>query len=933
MIRWRRLAAALAAACGCALLTAACATTGPRQLPASRESAPDARSGPARAECSKEFPALEARLAQLYRERLRIRERLTTAGLERTSAEAIADGTGAPGLTLDAARSADTLEQLLTGRTLAHPGLTAEIDWIAANWFDPLLTRWTSAHIRVLAAMTADGFRDLKSDTMALRALLPELAVSRRRREELSSCAGREPSTISAQPPMSPVSTSVVDRVAREAATSLMTCGQDTAGVRCREAVTVEALDVAAAFRPLDSASMTSDELSVLGPDSAAWIAFVRHAAGATVGVERVYVDGMPALANVPSSMIGRISVNGDPFSAEYSGVGEIRVNIDLTTPERRWRGTLSSPSFGSGGGSPLGPTGKPVSRSTLLGVSGPVPRVPLTFTLQVSQRLDARRALFVVPESGMLEPAGDDLQTRSSSSNVALSASWVTSRVTATATFLESRLGTDHAGIGGTNGPTTGQRLDSRDRAVQASWRVADRNLTQRGGISFRSGSLEAVADSPAPATVITGQQTTGGDELASSERRSEGWALKHVVESRSGTWMAGAEAGTEWVSDDGVPNPMGRLQFTSLNDDTATWIVSRGRSAAAARTTSAAIFGERLAVNAPRFTLRSGVRIDWYSRDGLIVSPRVVASARVSGFQVSGGAGLFAQAWSPDLFAMAAQRDGTRGETFVVRDVVPGSIRSIGPADGESLRVVMAPGFERRKELVVRAGLQRRAGPIQTGIEHTWTRSESLPGASRERDAIGLVDRISSDRSRRRHQTHIRASARSGMQALTAYYQHAWSFDDSDGPLASPARAGDVRGEWARSAGVPRHTFGASGSLQVPYRIRTALTVEARSATPYNILTGLDADGMATFNDRGGRPRNSGSLPAFWKVSLSASRTVRIPQVSWLAFDLGVRADNLTNRRNVTSLGRVLGSPSFGQPIDASAGRSIRVWASLAR
>ena len=78
---------------------------------------------------------------------------------------------------------------------------------------------------------------------------------------------------------------------------------------------------------------MTGEELSVLGPDSAAWIAFVRHAAGATVGVERVYVDGLPALANVPSSMIGRITVNGAPFSAcllYTSDAADERSSVDL---------------------------------------------------------------------------------------------------------------------------------------------------------------------------------------------------------------------------------------------------------------------------------------------------------------------------------------------------------------------------------------------------------------------------------------------------------------------------------------------------------------------------------------------------------------------------------------------------------------------------
>ncbi len=916
----------LALLAGSVLLTAACVTTG-----RPTESAPGVRSreaaaGPTKQACSVELPALDARLTRYYRERIRIRQKLTAAGFERTAAEAIGDGTGAPGLALEAARSADALEQLLEGRPAAHPGLINDIDWIAANWFDPVLMRWTAGQIRTLTSMTTDSFRDLNAETTTLRTMLPEMATARRRREELKACERKMVRTDEA------IADPVAPAVSIAATSSPITCGPETTRVRCKEAVTVEARSATDILRPLDSSSLISDELRVLGPDSSAWIAFARAVAGVGTGPETVYVDGLPTISSVPAATIGRITVNGDPFTSEYSNVGTVRIDIDLGPPERRWHAGLSSPSFGAGGGSPLGPTGAPLSRSTSLSIGGPVPRLPLTFDVNAFRYLNERRPLFVAPGADALAMY-DDLRTTSNSSSFMLSAAFVTGRVMARATFSDSRMQTDHAGIGGTNGPTTGQGIDSRDRSLQASWRVADGGRIHRGGFSFRQDTLDAVADSPAPLTMITGQLVTGGDEVAANTRHSETWTIKHVVETSAGTWKAGIEGASQMVGDERVPNPQGRLQFSGVDAATATWIVSRGRSAARMRATSTALFAEQLAVNTPRVTLRSGLRFDWQHGAGVMVSPRVVATARVAAFQVSGGAGLFVQAWSPDLFVIAAERDGTQGTTFVVHDVPAGAVEGIDTVSGEELRSVIQPGFDRRRDLVVRAGLQRRIGPLQTGIEHTWTRGGSLPGAVRDRDAGGLVDRISSDRTLRRHQTQLRASVHRGATVIVASYQHAWSFDDSDGPVVTAARQGDVRGEWGRSIGAVRHALGVTALVRLPQQIRGALTLEARSGMPYTLLTGLDVERLGAFTDRGGRPRNSGTLPSFRKASVSASRTIHIQSIPWLVFDVGLRADNLTNRRNVTSVGRAVGTPMFGIPLDATAGRSVRLWASLAR
>lgn len=710
-----------------------------------------------------------------------------------------------------------------------------------------------------------------------------------------------------------------------------VTCRPDGTRVICQDGVAVAGSSVPPLLRPLSSASLTGEELSVLGPDSSAWIAFALMVAGVGPGAQRLYVDGMP-VTSAPASMIDRVTVNGDPFTAEHSNVGATRIDIEPRTPDRRWRGDLSSPSFGAGGGSPLGPTGAPMSRSTTFGLSGAVPRLPLTFSVQGSRRLDARRPLFAMPHAGTLATADDDLLTTSNGSGLAMGVVLLTNRVVVRATWSGNSMHAEHAGIGGTNGPTTGQRLDSKSHSLQTTWRIADTERVHRGGFSFRKDSLNALADSPAPSIMVTGQLATGGDELAVSTRRSAAWTFKHVVDGGSGKWKTGFEGTRDVVSNARTPNPHGRFQLATADAVTGTWIVSAGPSAASAETTSAALFAEQLTMHTPRATLRSGIRLDWQDGAGIIVSPRVVASVRVARFQVSAAAGLFVQAWAPDLFATAAGRTGSTG-MFVLQDVPALSIDAIEPARGDRLRIMIMPAFERRRDLIARAGLLRNIGPLHTGIEHTWTHGTSLTGAVRERGDGELVDVISSGRRLRRHQTHVRASMHRKVGSITAHYQHAWSFDDSDAPLALPARAGDVQGEWARSTGVPRHAAGLTASVRLPHQIRVSLMTEAQSGLPYTILSGRDVGGLAAFSDRGGLPRNAGTLPAFRKLSLAASRLVRIPSVAWLAFDVGIRADNLTNQRNVTSVGHVLGSPMFGVPLSASPGRSVRFWAALAR
>jgi hypothetical protein len=101
-----------------------------------------------------------------------------------------------------------------------------------------------------------------------------------------------------------------------------------------------------------------------------------------------------------------------------------------------------------------------------------------------------------------------------------------------------------------------------------------------------------------------------------------------------------------------------------------------------------------------------------------------------------------------------------------------------------------------------------------------------------------------------------------------------------------------------------------------------------------PYNITTALDAAGNGLYVDRGGRARNSGDGPGYNLLSLYAYRRVSLPNAvvrGHLHLNLGLQADNILDNRNYISVGSIAGSPSFGRPMAAFPGRSLRVYVNV--
>jgi hypothetical protein len=126
--------------------------------------------------------------------------------------------------------------------------------------------------------------------------------------------------------------------------------------------------------------------------------------------------------------------------------------------------------------------------------------------------------------------------------------------------------------------------------------------------------------------------------------------------------------------------------------------------------------------------------------------------------------------------------------------------------------------------------------------------------------------------------------------------------------------------------------------GNFSFPAESTVTVVARWRSSAPYDVTSGADVSGNGLYNDRAGRPRNSGDGPAYQSISVYGHRRMALPKI--LSFrgkrshvNVSIRADNVLDRPNFASYGSVVGSPLFGRPLAAAPGRSFSVGFTLDR
>lgn len=698
----------------------------------------------------------------------------------------------------------------------------------------------------------------------------------------------------------------------------------------------------------IGSVLLDGDDLFTVFSRTEDMIRFAGLVGGATTGAA-VYVDGLPVTVMPAPELVGQIRVNATPFSAEY-GDGDItRIQITTRPPSRRFRVSPGASFLGFGGGDRLGDGLHSTSSSGNVTASGPIPGVPLTFStsLQSSMYENELAIQAVRPDAVRLKPdtTADPAIHASRSRSGTFGGYYAPSAaIRAQAAFSLTRAEGSNVGVGALVLPESGLGTRSSTDGLQTSVNVVRQRLLFEGSFVARRFSSSMRANSDTQGLSVAGQFVGGGAPIALQESDRGSWMAKQVTRSSSfHPWAAGVVVGGTSESHVHVPNALGSLAFESADSyaaalagaPTATWLVSRGNGSARYRGLTVSPFVQKTLVRTARLQFDGGVRADYQTRAGTVVSPRLWAATSWRGLEVQAGAGLFVRMVPDQVFVNAIVNDGSHLHRYIA------SGASLPDLDANLARQTevqtrLAPGLQGARQVMQRVAAARAIGRLKPAIEYTFTRDTGRPGSDRIASGDAWIDVIDDNRHTSRHRVKTSLQYAWKGQSLSGHYEWLRAFDDGDGPFSYPESQGQFASEWARSAGQAPHSVTAASTLRLPFAIYAAVTDTWQSASPYNVTAGIDTDRNGLFVERGGRARNSGTLPAQHLLSVHASRRLQLSSITARGraglkngprLNVGVHLDNLLDNRNYTVLGSVAGSSTFGRPLMAASSRSARV------
>ena len=699
---------------------------------------------------------------------------------------------------------------------------------------------------------------------------------------------------------------------------------------------------------PLNSVSLSGDDLKRISNNTADLIRYAKTLAGVGTGPDAIYVDGLPSRNLPPAETISRITVNADQFSAEYSDGDITHIEITTRSGDRKFRYGFGAPSLGLGGRNPLGRNLQNESESANGYISGPVPFLPLTFSLHGNwgENSNQQPIIATLPQSPAF--AGDEGLRSVTASSHSVSGTgnidyFHTDKFHLHLAWYESRSGALNAGAGGLVLPEAGVSSSTRSTEVRATFSAVGHRLLDEGGFVISDKASNTRANSSAPAIAVLGDFVSGGAPTTANDVQRKEWTVKNVFRPVEGsqTWSAGVTVSGSSDANREVPNSFGSIEFPNIQAYTGalagmgTGTLTRvfGNGVVQYRAITAAPFAQKQLIHSARLVITAGVRADYQSRYGTLVSPRVSAVTRWREFILRAGAGLFVHNIPAGVLVRVMENDGTHLQQFVVdgASLIGGWAQTL--SSDSAVRSQLSPDLTRPRQLLSRISVEHPLGRLLPGAEYDWSRETHLLGSQRLPADEGWTDILESNRVSERHRIHTRLTYRFKGQTVTGHYEWIHSRDDTSGPFSFLAQQNDINAEWARSAGVSPHNVSLAGNFTLPGKVFLSLTDSWRSSAPYNITTGLDPGGLGLFTDRGGRPRNSGNGPAFNSLTMYVTKRVALPRFFFRSrertyVNLGLQGDNLLGNKNYTSYGSIIGSPTFEQPLGASPGRSVRVW-----
>ncbi|HEV3141435.1 MAG TPA: carboxypeptidase regulatory-like domain-containing protein [Vicinamibacterales bacterium] len=766
---------------------------------------------------------------------------------------------------------------------------------------------------------------------------------------------------------------------------------------------------------PSFGTTLTRDQIDALSDDPATLQQQLQDMAGPGAVIR---IDGFEGGALPPKAMIRSIRIARDQFAAEFHSAGGVSIEI-ITQPgigPMRYFSNVQVRDGGLSGRSPFVPVKGPEENVNYgFGLGGTLVENKSSFFLNAFgiSAYDTPNLNAAVP-GGTIARA---LSLKAPRDNQFISAQLdyaLTLDQTLRFGYNQARTTNDNLGVGGYDEP---DRAFSTHNAVN-TFRVqhfgpVGRRAFWRSRVQLFTSDSTSASANETPTTRVLDAFTSGGAQRAGGDHaKTLNVASDFDYVRGRNSMRAGFVLDSTWYHSDSTANYLGTYTFANLQSYLANQPINFSRRIGdpniAYDNVQGGIYVQDDIRVRKNLTLTPGVRYELQTHVHAFdnIGPRFGATwapAKSGQTTLRGSVGLFYD-WLPtSTYDQVVRVDGLhQQEINVINPSFPVAI--VGGLVPPVNRYLLDSSFATPRIARVSAGVdQVLLKVIRASVTYSYQRGSRLArGANLNAPTSGvrpdatfadIID-VVSDAASVQHQVQVDANVNPGAllplrstapriswkrATVFANYTLASVRNNTDGPF-SVSPTGTLDTEWGPSTGgggggggfVPgvftfgsssnsidiRHRANVSFNNQIVRNLLLAVNVNASSAPPYTLLTGVDTNGDGIFNDRPvgvgrGTLRASGQVTVntmfgyvftFGKIATplppgigifgqGAAAQVRTVDQGNARYrlQLFVQAQNLTNERNYLGYSGTLTSPFFGQPTAVSGMRKIDIGIAL--
>ena len=398
--------------------------------------------------------------------------------------------------------------------------------------------------------------------------------------------------------------------------------------------------------------------------------------------------------------------------------------------------------------------------------------------------------------------------------------------------------------------------------------------------------------------------------------------------------------------------------------------------------------------------FSYSIGIRNELQSHidDRLNLMPRVGFTWAPFGNRtpIRGGYGLFHDWYESNLYDQTLRVDGVSQRDLLILnpgypDPSTGTLADVRPGG----RVQADPNLRMPRTHQASIGIERQVTQsftvqttylLQLGRNEMRSRNVNAPDAFgvRPEPTVGTVTEFESTGKSESHRVSVQGNYRFPERRIQLTGSYTWNQvrNHADSATQLPANSLDPNAEWGPSSQDIRHRVQATINVPLVFGIRTNINMNAQSARPYSITTGLDGNSDGVVNDRpAGVGRNTERSVGTFNMNLNIRRSFGlggprdgqatggggrggVPTAGGASagqalfaqgpggggrggqgggrggggfndgnfntrysMELVVSANNVLNRVNYTGFSGNLLSPFFGRPTGASSARQLQL------